>query len=133
MTKKYNHSDCFAYFSVVPKNLRWSWSGKSEDNSVVAVTLWQDRFEGGGKIYRSRNHRGDEWWLHSPGNSELMDNLELARDNLDGVVQVIVAIPKDKSASPRSIKECFPHPSLRMRVTQLDRVTGEFTLERIDT
>lgn len=132
MAKSYNHSDCFAYFGTVPKNPRWSWSGRSRDDSIVSVTLWQDRFESGGRIYRSHNHQGDEPWLHSPGHSELLENLALARDKLDGTVHVIVAIPKDRNAAPRSIRECFPHPSLKMRVTELDMASGEFTLERID-
>lgn len=57
MTKKYTHAECFAYFGTVPKNPRWSWSGKSNNKDIVSATLWQDRFEDGGKIYRSHNHR----------------------------------------------------------------------------
>ena len=61
MTKK-THSECFEFFGVVPKNTRWSWSGRSLDGQDVAVTLWQDRFEEKGRIYRSwkTDHPG-EW------------------------------------------------------------------------
>lgn len=131
MPKKWTHAACFAAFGTKPSNPRWSWSGRSEDGKVVSVTFWQDRFENGTDLYRSHVHLPDVKWLGSPGHSELIRNLAWARDKLDGEVRVIIAIPRDRNASPRSILECFPQPNLRMRVTHLDESSGDFVVERI--
>jgi hypothetical protein len=41
--------------------------------------------------------------------------------------------PEDLTASPRSIRECFPRPDIRMQVVDLDEASGDFVLERIKT
>jgi hypothetical protein len=38
---------------------------------------------------------------------------------------------KDPTASPRSIAERYPHPTLVMRLTDLDETTGDFRAESI--
>ncbi len=126
------HSECFEFFGVVPRNTRWSWSGRSLDGKDVAVTLWQDRFEEKGRIYRSWKTDQPGEWKSRPGFVELIENLVFARDNLNGKVHVILAIAKDKAARPRSIKRSFPQPNLKMRVIELDENEGTFVLERID-
>jgi hypothetical protein len=127
-----NHSKAFEHFGVVPKNIRWSWSGRSPDGSVVAVRLWQDRFENGGRTYRSWADDQPGGWKSRPGFVELIENLVHARDHLGGVVSVILLIAKDQKASPRSIERSSPAPNLKMRVAELDEDQGTFVLERID-
>ena len=127
-----NHSQAFEFFGVVPKNIRWSWSGRSVDGSTVAVRLWQDRFENGTRIYRSWSSDEPGEWRSRPGFVEWIENLVHARDNLDGTVSVIILVAKDKKAVPRSIDRSFPHPDLKMRVVDLDENEGKFLLERID-
>lgn len=129
---KNTNSECFEFFGVVPKNTRWSWSGRSADGRDVAVTLWQDRFEEKGRIYLSWRTDQPGEWRSRPGFVELIENLVHARDNLDGRVHVILAIAKDKAASPRSIERSFPQPNLKMRVIELDESEGTFVLERIE-
>ena len=131
MRKKWTHKACFQFFGTEPTNPRWSWSARSPDGKTVAVTFWQDRFQDGGTIYTSTVHAGDERWLASPGRAELLRNLAWARDYYSGDIRIIIAIPKDPDASPRSIKECFPHPQLKMRVTHLNESIGEFVAKRI--
>jgi len=131
MTKKWTHTECFAFFGTVPRNIQWSWSGRSPDGSTVSVTLWQDLLKGG-RIYDATTHSLDDRWTKSNGFNELIENLKWAKENLGGIVRVIIAIAKDKEASPRSIRECFPHESLRMRVVLLDETAGHFRLERVD-
>jgi hypothetical protein len=130
--KKYNHSQCFEYFGVKPKNIFWSWSGRSDDGRDVAVTLWQDRFEDRGRIYRSWNTDRPGEWKSRPGFVELIENLVLARANAEGRVHVIIAKAKDEDAQPRSIERCFPQPNLKMRVIELDESQGTFVLQRVD-
>lgn len=130
MAEKWTHKACFEYFGTVPKNLRWSWSGRSLDGQIVSVTFWQDRFEDGGRIYRGRRRSGEA--VAQAGFAELLENLKWARDNCDGILRIIIAIPKDPRAHPRSIAECFPQKTLRMRLISLDETTGEYVAERID-
>lgn len=125
------HSKAFEYFGVVPKNIRWSWSGRSPDGGTVAVRLWQDRFEDKGRVYRSWQDDEPGEWKSRPGFTELIENLAHARDHLDGVVSVILLIAKDKNARPRSIERSSPAPNLKMRVIELDEEEGTFLLERV--
>ncbi|EDQ33884.2 hypothetical protein HPDFL43_05505 [Hoeflea phototrophica DFL-43] len=131
MAKNWTLSQSFERLGTVPKNKRWSWSGRSADGKKVSVTLWQDLFQNGTMIYQSTATGTEEGWVGSNGHLELIENLVWARDHLDGEVSVIIAVAKDKTASPRSIAECFPQPNLIMRVIELDENSGDFTLERI--
>jgi hypothetical protein len=131
MAKTWTLSESFARLGTVPKNKRWSWSGRSADGKKVSVTLWQDLFENGTMLYRSIASQSEDGWVGSSGHLELIENLAWARDHLDGEVSVIIAVAKDRNASPRSIQECFPQPNLIMRVAELDETTGDFALERI--
>lgn len=128
MPKKYSHTDCFNHFGVKWKNINWSWSGRS--NEKVAVTLWQDRFLDRGSAYESWQTDVPGEWRSRPGFVELIENLAYAEEHLDGVVHVIIAVAKDKKASPRSIERCFPS-AMKMKVVQLDREAGTFRLERL--
>ena len=78
MSRKLTHKECFDFFGTVPKNPRWSWSGRSPDGKVVAVTFWQDQFEEGGRIYR-RRRRPDEKAMNKPGRTELEHPWRLRR------------------------------------------------------
>lgn len=127
----WTHKACFDSYRVKPSNPRWSWSGRSDDGKSVAITVWQDRFEKGIDLYRSHTHLGENGWQSRPGHNELIRNLAWARDNCDGVVRIIIAIAEDKTASPRTIKECFPRPDILMRVVELDESSGDFVLKRI--
>jgi hypothetical protein len=131
MPKHYSHSDCFAHYGVVPRNPRWSWSGRSADGRAVAVTLWQDGFEDRGRLYCNSSHDRPDEWKSRPGLVELIENLAHARAHLDGLVHVILAQPKDPNANPRSISRCFPQDKLKMKVTELDESAGSFKLERV--
>jgi hypothetical protein len=131
MSKKLTHKECFEFFGTIPKNPRWSWSGRSPDGKVVSVTFWQDQFEEGGRVYRGRRRSGEKG-MSKPGRAELLENLKWARDHCDGILRIIIAIAKDTKAEPRSILECFPQKTLRMRLIHLDLETGEYVAERIE-
>ena len=131
MASKMSHAACFAEYGTVPRNPRWSWSGRSPDGKTVSVTFWQDRFERGGTLYRSEAHASDTKWFGSPGHKELLDNLEHALAHCGGQLRIIIAMAKDVKAEPRSIAECFPARGLHMRLIHFDRVTGDFAAERI--
>lgn len=130
MASKMTRTECFAVHGVVPKNNRWSWSGRSPDGSRVAVVLWQDKFADGGKAYRSEAHSSDEKWFGSNGHNELIENLQHAKEMLSGVVYFIVARAKDPLAEPRSIDECFTRANMQMEIVHFDPVSGAFELRR---
>lgn len=132
MPKKFTHTDCFNFFGVAPKNIFWSWSGRSVDGKDVAVTLWQDRFEDKGRLYPSWKTDTPGEWRSRPGFVELIENLATARDHANGIVHVIIAKAKDPHAIPRSISHCFPHPTLKMRIVELDTGEGTYLLERVE-
>ena len=132
MAREWTHSAAFASFGTKPGNPRWSWSGRSDDGSQVAVTLWQDRFTNGGRVYQSWHSDMPGQWRSRPGFTELINNLEHARNNTNGLVHIIIASAKDPNATPRSIARCFPQPNLKMKVTALDTNVGTFTLERVE-
>jgi hypothetical protein len=133
VAKRWTHRECFEHFDTIPKNPRWSWSARSTDGTRVAVTFWQDRFEERGSIYRSAAHSGDSKWLGSPGHKELLENLLWSKENCDGLLHLIIAIPRDPHAEPRAIKECFPQDRFRMRIVSVDAKNGDFLTERVPT
>jgi hypothetical protein len=128
MASNYTHKQCFEEFGAIPKNPRWSWSGRSRDGKTVAVTLWQDGFTNAGKTYRTANKPEDRG-VGTPGFNELVDNLKWARDHCDGELHIIVAKAVDVHVDPRSIAECFPS-KMKMRLTEFDETTGNFVAER---
>ena len=95
----------------------------------MVITRWQDKLKrrpDGTWIYVDHDDRGHDW-TRRPGNSERLENLKHAVDNLEGLFRVVVAKAKDVDASPRAIEDCFPQPNLIMKIIELDRETGEFT------
>lgn len=126
MPSKHTHTSAFAAFGTKPRNIQWSWSARNEDTKTVVVTLWQDEFSKGMTYERPAAHRQVR---SRHGFPEMMSNMRWALDHADGLVRVIIAIARDTTESPRSIKECFPSP-LIMRVVELDEETGAFRLEK---
>lgn len=132
MAKKWTLKECHRALGTIPKNSRWSWSGRSEDGNTVCVQLWQDLFTDQGKTYATGDILAETPWVGSLGHLELVENLQWAQSHCDGKVSVIIAIAEDKDEAPRKIQECFPHLKLTMKVSMLDTTTGAFTLVRAD-
>lgn len=124
MPAKHTHTSAFAAFGTKPRNVQWSWSARNEETKTVVVTLWQDEFSKGMIYERPAAHRQVR---SRHGFPEMMENMRWAIDNADGLVRMIIAVARDPSASPRSIKECFPDPR-KMRITDLDEHSGAFRL-----
>jgi hypothetical protein len=129
MPKKWTHTEAFAHFGATPRNVQWSWSGKSADGKTVVLTLWQDRItrKNGRVLYESGSL--PDQVRRRPGFSELMENLAWARDHCGGCFRVIIARAKDRHADPRSIEECFP-VKWAMKLIEFDPIAGTFTAEQ---
>ena len=117
--------EAFAYFGAKAANSRWSWSARSDDEKTVVVTLWDDNIEPDGSVNLFR-HRELPLWQKARGNKDRIKNLSLAEDQCDGLFRVVRVSARDESAVPRSIAKRWPDPTLVMKITELDRTTGEF-------
>jgi hypothetical protein len=128
MRKKWTLAAAFGYFGAVPKNPRWSWSGRSSDGKVVVLTMWEDQIgdDHGLKTYQSGPRK-----RRHPGAAERLENLIWARDRCERIFRVVRLRAKDAAAKRRSIAECFPDDSLIMRVDYLDDKTGEFQARQL--
>jgi hypothetical protein len=58
--------------------------------------------------------------------------VQLALDNSDGLVRVIITRAKDPQARPSEIEACYPRDDLVMKVTRLDGRGGTFELQLVD-
>jgi hypothetical protein len=125
MAKKWTHTEAFAHFGTVPRNIQWSWSARSDDGQTVVLTLWQDQFsrQDGHLVYKHAPF--EEHVRRRPGFGELMENLPWARDHCAGRFKVIIARAKDTRADPRSIEECFPSKMI-MKLVEFDPSTGAY-------
>jgi hypothetical protein len=115
----------FAYFGAKATNPRWSWSARSEDGKTVVVTLWDDNIEPDGSVDLFA-HKRLPLWEKTRGNKDRIKNLSHAEDQCDGLFRVVRVSARDESAYPRSIAKRWPDPALVMKITDLDRTTGEF-------
>ncbi len=67
-------------------------------------------------------------WINRSGNRERIEHLKWARDNRNGLFQVIIAAAVDVMAEPHEIDEAY-NTQMVMRLTDLDETTGEFSEE----
>jgi hypothetical protein len=121
-------TEAFKRLGVRPKNIRWSWSGRSDDGKVVGVTFWEDllKREGERLVYEVAGYRPDV--RTRPGFSELMDNLSWARDKCGGRIRFMIVKAEDIRAEPRRGVSHSPS-DIVMKVTHLDTDTGAFRAE----
>jgi hypothetical protein len=129
--KKWSRQAAFAHFGAKCRNPRWSWSGRSADGKTVVMTMWEDEIknENGKIVYGSRGRPPDEGKRH--GAVERLENLKWALNHCEGLVRVVVAVARDKTAVPREAESWFPHQELVMKITHLDETTGAFRAENV--
>jgi hypothetical protein len=135
MAKTWGLAEAFASFDGARgKNPRWSWSARTPNGKTVVTTFWQDQFDYKTKpiSYAGISETGSEAWLRRPGNSERLENLIYSQDYCDGLLRVVITVAEDVNADPRKIADCFPQPKMQMRITYLNRSTGEFRAELVE-
>ncbi|EAS50778.1 hypothetical protein SI859A1_00903 [Aurantimonas manganoxydans SI85-9A1] len=131
-----NKTEAFGSYGVKLKNVRWSWSAKATDDSLVVLTFWKDKllFDKATKTYSyddSAWEAADE--VNRPGNSERREYIRLALAKLGGVVRVVVATAEDTKARPRKIASAHPLPRVLMKIVEFDDETGQFKAHSIPT
>ncbi|MHC9420583.1 hypothetical protein ACYZX9_18500 [Sphingomonas citri] len=130
MPKTWTKTEAFEFFGAKLTNARWSWSGLSPEEDVVAIVLWQDGVRGkNGEMTYADDQDLDAEWRRRPGHAERNRHLALCRDKLDGRFRAVIARAVDTSADPRQIAACFPQEQAVWKLSSFDETTGAFTAE----
>lgn len=132
---KYTKLSAFEYYGTRQTNERWSWSAIADDKSVVAVNIWKDSikyndrkepfYDGFDEQHENTLHL----WINEKGNNDRKKHLKHAREKLDGLVRVIIAVAVDPMVYPRGILDVYPLNDLWFKITKFNETTGQFKLE----
>ncbi len=123
--------EAYAALGAVLKNERWAWSGHSEDETTVVVTLWADKLRevpGGGVRYDLYDAPDLDTWRSKRGNRERIRDLVLARDHSEGLFKVVIGRAND-TGDAMAEGSVYEVSDLTMRLIDLDETTGEFSAE----
>ena len=123
--------EAYASLGAELKNERWAWSGHSADETIVVVTLWDDKIRPveGGIRYDIFDDPDLEAWRTKRGNRERIRDLVLARDRCDGLFRVVVGRANETGDAMLEGSLYEARPDLTMRLIDLDEKTGEFSAE----
>jgi hypothetical protein len=93
------------------------------------MTFWKDQLDYSSDPISYSNFGSPTLgqWKDRLGNQERLENLKWARDHCGGLMHVVIIEAIDQSAQPREIARSFPQKRLRMKLTNLDEETGEFS------
>ena len=125
-----NKKDAFAKFGVIQLNERWSWSGVSDDQKTLALTLWTDQyhFDKETKIHHWSTFNCDnERWIHDHGNAHRIRDIQFALEHLEGRFRGIAVKPDLSLLPERVIQAGSATPLLNheWEITDFDPATGE--------
>lgn len=132
MVSKKSKKECFEKFGVSLRNERWSWSGRNDDGSKVVLTFWKDFFKYGTNppTYVDKGW-GEKDDVSRLGNKYRIEDITWALDHCDGLVFPVIAVADDLSENPRKISRCYPAEGFKMRITEFDPDTGEFSAVQV--
>ena len=130
-----NKKEAFAYFGIKQKNERWSWAGITDDNSLVALTIWTDQreYKKGGRFTTSTFNANNEIWKDHLGNQERIQIIQYCIDHLDSRFRVIWCVPEDPNVfeGTREVADARPFDKKWFRIKEFNPETGEFSSESI--
>ena len=123
--------EAYAAFGAELKNERWAWSGHNADETIVVVTLWDDKIRRveGGVRYDIVDDPDLETWRTKRGNRERIRDLVLARDRCEGLFRVVAGRANETGDAMLEGSLYEARPDLTMRLIDLDEKTGEFSAE----
>lgn len=125
--------EAYAALGAALKNERWAWSGHSEDEATVVVTLWADKLRevpGGGTRYDLFDAPDLEAWRTKRGNRERIRDLLLAREKSDGLFKVVIG-RANETGDAMAEGSLYEASDIVMRLIDLDERTGEFSAESV--
>ncbi|MDC0214303.1 hypothetical protein OAL14_05770 [Gammaproteobacteria bacterium] len=120
--------DAFAKFGVKQKNQIWSWSGISEDQQTLVLTLWSDQYQWNKE---TRIHEwttfgcNNELWHDRNGNKYRIADIQHSLDHLDGRFRAIRIEPNETLLPEREIIKVQAIVHLEWQITEFDPNTGE--------
>ena len=120
--------DAFAQFDVIQKNERWSWSGISQDEQTLVLTIWSDQYQWnkGSRIFEWSTFGCDnERWRHDVGNTHRIADIQYALTHLEGRFRAIKVEPDQNQLPERVITKVTPITHLEWHITDFDADTGE--------
>ncbi|WP_157787869.1 hypothetical protein [Bradyrhizobium elkanii] len=129
MSRRCSRTTAFNTYGLKLKNVRHSLSALCEQRRKVAISLWQDEFSGNqGHMIYERPSWGD--WYDGPGRREFFHHLSWARDNRNGIVDIVICIRR-RAEGGHVLTDSFARPGLVMQIRHLDPSTGAFRLEQV--
>jgi hypothetical protein len=137
--------DCFRYFGITLKNIRWSWAGlnvsgasrkDNGDGPVVALTVWTDQvsFNKEKKLsVWSTFNKNNKLWKNDKGNIERIQIIKFCIKNLQSEFRPVFVEPK-KPGVIDDTREAKRHYIKKDRdfwykITKFDEETGECEAE----
>ncbi len=126
MPQHWSKTEAFAHFGVSLDNVRWSWSGISDDEQTVVILLWQDGVRGNPPRYADEEDLDAEWRTRL-GHHARVRHLKHCVEKLDGNFRAVIARAENVTADPRKIASCFPHQKAVWKIDSFDETSGAFT------
>tara|TARA_B110000967_G_C18491082_1_gene366828 strand:+ start:152 stop:571 length:420 start_codon:yes stop_codon:yes gene_type:complete len=131
-----NKKQAFAYFGISQKNEVWSWSGISDNQETVALTIWIDQcdwIKKDRKYVTSIFNKNNELWRDLPGNKERIEIIKYCINNLGSRFRAIFITPVKKGVfdETREIKSVRPYDKCFFKILEFNEITGEYTAESI--
>ena len=137
--------DCFKYFGIDVKNIRWSWAGLNKSGKgrkdfgsgpVIALTIWTDQNQW------NKDKRCSIWstfnqnnliWKDTNGNIERIQIIKYCIDNLKSEFRPIYVDPEQPGIIDDT-REAKKHYVIKDRdiwykITKFDEKTGECEAE----
>lgn len=118
----------FAEYGAKLPNDRWGWSAITPDEKTVVLQLWADRFDRtqDPPRYSEFGNPGLTQNADRPGNAARIRHLRWARDNCDGLFQVVIGTGVDDADGKHKTARAYAETALFMQLLRLDEETGEF-------
>ena len=137
MSNYENQKDAFNHFKV--KKGAWSrgpWSSFNDDSSLLILTIWTDQkdYDKETKKYFTSNYGlCNELWKDNINNLKRIEHIQYCIENLESKFRVVFVTPKEKDTfdSTRTAINWNAFDKLWFKITQFDKLTGEFKSESI--
>jgi hypothetical protein len=127
MTKK----DAFTFFGITQRCERRSWSGRTPNDDMVALTIWTDqkKFNSETKSYTtSVFDMNNEIWKDAVGNKWRIEDIKHCIENHNKKFRAIFVKPENPNIfdETRVCKDAMPFDKQWFEITKFDAQTGEF-------